>query len=88
MATSNIFSEKTKTAPIAGELSTTATDMTQLFAWEYGDPEPTGTHAKNYAPHRRLRRDLKRGARAAKVYNQNYILVDTFKIVSKQLVNL
>lgn len=88
MALSNVLSNLTKTTPSSGELSTTATDMTQLFAWEFGDPEPKGTHAKNYAPHRRYRQDMRRGAFESKRYNNNVIWVNPFKTVSDQLSDL
>lgn len=82
------FSDKTLTIPVAGEISTTDRDMKELFEWELGDAEPTGTHAKNYAPHRRLRNDLKQGKRDAKVYEHNMVFIDTFGSLSEQLNNL
>jgi len=82
------LSNRTKTTPVSGELATTEKDMDELDNWEFGDPEPTGTHAKNYTPHRRLRNDLRRGKSDARNYDNNVIFINTFGTVSEQLDEL
>ena len=82
------LSDRTKTTPASGELATTEKDMDELDNWGFGDPEPTGTHAKNYTPHRRLRDDFRRGKSDARNYDSNIIFVDVFQLVSKQLDEL
>lgn len=80
------LSEDTKSGePRTGAWSSTRKDMEDLMEWEYGDPEPEGSHALGFEPHTRLRRDLAKGAKASRNYDHNVIYVDTFKPVDKQL---
>jgi len=82
------LSDRTKTLPASGELPSTKVDMEKLYEWEFGDPEPKGTFARNNAPMRRYRQDLKRGKAKASSYKHNVIYVDTLKPVSEQLEEL
>uniref|UniRef100_A0A6M3LA92 Uncharacterized protein n=1 Tax=viral metagenome TaxID=1070528 RepID=A0A6M3LA92_9ZZZZ len=88
MALSDVLSNKTKTAPVASELSQTDRDYRIAMEWEVGDPEPQGTYVRSRAHLTRLRNDLRRGVSEAANYKHNVIWVDTFKPIGKQLEEL
>lgn len=79
-----VFSAETL-AGVTGNEGNTASDMAAAFRWKIGDPEPTGTFARASVALRELRNDMRRGRAMAEVYEQNYILINTFKPVGPQL---
>jgi len=52
-------SERTKTTVNISDVSTTTEDMTSLYEWELGDPEPKGTQAKASIGMKKYREDLR-----------------------------